>query len=138
MAKGGPQKWATLLVTAAVTAEAVGFVAWARSRFKRYEIDGQSMAPALRPGDFVIVDRQAFALRAPRPGDVVLAHDPRDPARMLVKRIASVNADGGLWLAGDNPDDSTDSREFGPVPAGAIVGQVRWRYWPLSRPFGVG
>ena len=31
---------------------------------------------------------------------------------------------GMVWLAGDNPDNSTDSRYYGPVPIGLIQGKL--------------
>lgn len=99
-------------------------------RFSRVEVAGASMAPAFAPGDFLLVDRRAYRLHPPRPGDVVVAHDPRDFDRLLVKRVARVHADGALDLHGDNPEASTDSRHFGPVPPYLIEGRVVARYWP--------
>jgi inner membrane protease subunit 1 len=37
---------------------------------------------------------------------------------------------GMLWLQGDNKDNSTDSRDYGPVPYGLIRGKVFVRVWP--------
>ena len=37
------------------------------------------------------------------------------------------------FVAGDNAEWSTDSRRFGPVPRAAIVGRVRYVYWPPGR-----
>lgn len=39
---------------------------------------------------------------------------------------------GHVWLEGDNPHNSTDSREYGPVPAALIGGRVVARVWPPS------
>ena len=39
---------------------------------------------------------------------------------------------GHLWLQGDNTDNSTDSRDYGPVPYGLIRGKVFVKVWPLS------
>ena len=39
--------------------------------------------------------------------------------------------DGNIWLEGDNSLESVDSRSYGPVPAGLIVGRVVCRVWPL-------
>jgi nickel-type superoxide dismutase maturation protease len=90
------------------------------------------MAPTLRDGDWVVVDRAAYRITMPGRGDIVLVPDPREPARLLIKRVASV--DGlALWVAGDNPSASTDSRHFGPVPLAAIRGRVVLRYWPKPR-----
>ncbi len=76
------------------------------------------MAPTYRPGDRVLVVRRWRPLR---PGDVVLARDPRDPGRWLLKRCTQCGGQR-VELRGDNPDASTDSRTFGAVPRRS----VRW------------
>ena len=88
------------------------------------------MLPALRPGDWLLARRT----RRVRPGQVVLAWHPQRPDFLLVKRIAWPEADGGWWLASDNPAaGAVDSARFGPVPAEKIVAVVLFRYWPLRR-----
>jgi signal peptidase I len=37
------------------------------------------------------------------------------------------------FLMGDNRANSLDSRSFGPIPAGQLVGRVVLRYWPLEQ-----
>jgi signal peptidase I len=39
--------------------------------------------------------------------------------------------EGHIWVEGDNPWNSTDSRNYGPLPASLIVGRVFCRIWPL-------
>lgn len=34
---------------------------------------------------------------------------------------------GHLWLVGDNPENSTDSRSYGPVPVGLVRGKVCYK-----------
>jgi nickel-type superoxide dismutase maturation protease len=91
-------------------------------------VSGDSMAPAYRDGDFVLVWRT----KRVRVGDVVAAHDPRQPTRVVVKRVA-IQAGGRLWLLGDNAVASTDSRTFGAVSLDAVVGRVLMRYYPFTR-----
>ena len=92
-------------------------------------VRGRSMAPALLPGDRLIVVRRH---RVPRVGDVVVVRDPRQPDRELIKRVAQVS-DGGVTLLGDNSSRSTDARDFGPLSASRVEWGVALRYWPPSR-----
>jgi signal peptidase I len=107
----------------------VALLAWAlaRRRLDAVEVRGRSMAPTLLPGDRLLVARLPA-----RVGDVVLAIDPREPERELIKRVASA-ADGGVVLHGDNPAASTDARTFGLIPADAVRWRVVGRYWPIER-----
>lgn len=95
-------------------------------RFTRFSVEGESMLPAYRPGDWLIVDTRAFRNRLPRAGEVVVARDPRHATRKLIKRVKSVDIHGNIWLEGDNAAASTDSRHFGAVEQ--VIGLVRWRY----------
>jgi nickel-type superoxide dismutase maturation protease len=98
------------------------------------EVQGGSMAPTLLPGEWLIVERRSFSRRPPRVGEVVLAVDPREPDRELIKRVASVDTTTGtVELRGDAPDASTDSRAFGELPLTAIQWRVVARYWPARR-----
>jgi nickel-type superoxide dismutase maturation protease len=91
------------------------------------EVRGRSMAPTLLPGDRLLVARLG-----PRAGDVVVATDPRDPGRELIKRVASVDA-FGVTLRGDNPAASTDARIFGAIPPSRVRWRAVARYWPPER-----
>jgi nickel-type superoxide dismutase maturation protease len=104
-----------------------------RSWTARVEIAGRSMEPALQDGDWVLVDPDAYRHRHPRPGELVLAPDPRAAERELIKRVGAVDRSGRLTLLGDAPDASTDSRDFGPVEPGQVRGRPWFRYWPLER-----
>ena len=99
----------------------------------RGSVVGPSMEPLLQDGDWVLVDPDAFRRRDPRRGELVVVPDPRDRARILVKRVAGTNAQGLLELAGDNPGASTNSREFGPVEPREVLGRPWARYSPLRR-----
>ena len=98
------------------------------------EVRGSSMAPALLPGDRLLVESRSYLGRAPRPGDIVLAADPRQGDRELIKRVAAVDEEAAAAdLRGDAPDESTDSREFGAVPLTEIRWRAALRYWPPER-----
>lgn len=98
-------------------------------RLDALEVRGRSMLPTLHPGDRLLAARLR---RAPRPGEIVLAADPRDPSRELVKRVIAADA-SGVRLGGDNAAFSTDARAFGAVPAHAVRWRVVARYWPVRR-----
>jgi nickel-type superoxide dismutase maturation protease len=91
------------------------------------EVRGRSMAPTLLPGDRLLVARAP-----PRVGDIVLARDPREPSRELIKRVAAVDAIG-VRLRGDDPTASTDERTFGPVSSDSVEWRAVVRFWPLAR-----
>ena len=88
------------------------------------------MAPRL-PSGALVVARPVDGRTPLRVGDVVVARRPDRPELEIIKRIAAIDAGGAIFLAGDNPAASTDSRQFGAVAREQIVARVRWRYWPL-------
>jgi nickel-type superoxide dismutase maturation protease len=99
---------------------------------RRVVVEGESMRPGFQPGDRLLVVRLPGWARLV-PGAVVAARDPRDPGRLLLKRVAGVDEDGRVVLHGDNAAASTDSREFGPLARSAVWGVARYRYAPPSR-----
>ena len=86
----------------------------------KYICEGDSMSPTLRNGEVVLVDRDAEV----RAGDIVVARHPAEPGSEIIKRVHTITADGHYFLAGDNLDDSNDSRHFGSVTRDYITGKV--------------
>jgi inner membrane protease subunit 1 len=87
------------------------------------------MEPVLRAGDWIVVSSIS---RPPRVGEIVLVRDPRDPKNLMLKRVTAV-ADGACTLLGDRPEESTDSRTFGPVPLANVIARALFRYGPIGR-----
>ena len=110
------------------------------------------MAPAIEPGDWLLVD--PTTAHWPRRGTVVVFREP-DSDELAIKRIAGrpgdrvPYAEGYLilgadeaWLLSDAADaelmaaglgEPVDSRRYGPVPVELLVGRAWFRYAPLRR-----
>jgi nickel-type superoxide dismutase maturation protease len=97
---------------------------WLVGRRRRYQIVGRSMAPTLSAGDRVWVDLRAYTRSRPQEGEIVLVRHPYRTDLRMVKRVVCVLSDGRCLLAGDNAEDSTDSRSFGAVPKAYVLGRV--------------
>jgi hypothetical protein len=115
----------------------------ARDGTWRVAVAEESMAPALSPGDWLLLD--PTALTWPRRGSVVVFREP-DGGIMAIKRVAAgpgdrVRIPAGIlhlgpdeaWLLGDDAAVSIDSRRYGPVTLDALVGRAWFRYGPTTR-----
>jgi len=127
------------LAALVVTLAAIG-----RRRFLVVTVAGDSMRPALRPGDRLLVRRtrrvragQVAVLRPP-PAGLFMAS--AGPSGLLVKRIVAVPGDrvpescrifgqlpecvppGSFIMLGDNSRRSYDSRFAGLIPADLLIG----------------
>ena len=115
-----------------VIAGASVLLAVARRYTALVAVDGRSMAPALLPGDWLVIESLSYRRRTPSAGEVVVAGDPREPHREVIKRVYP-DAAGGYRLLGDDPAGSTDSRAWGSVSANAVRWRAAFRYWPPAR-----
>ena len=110
------------------------------------------MAPAIEPGDWLLVD--PTTVRWPRRGSVVVVHEP-DGGALAIKRVAAGPgdrvafaegylelADDEAWLLADATPETAeargfgepvDSRRYGPVPVELLIGRAWFRYAPLNR-----
>ena len=118
----------------------------------------QRVTTGISVGDVVVVqhpDRIGTVCKRVRglPGDIVTKDTTTSNSLLLSKRqkyqqeqqrrqhhhprlqrrrsALLVVPDGHVWLEGDNPSNSTDSRTYGPIPANLIVGRVLLRLWPI-------
>jgi len=90
------------------------------------------MVPTLRDGDFVLVRRvRPDRVRA---GDVVVARHPGRADGLPVVKRAARREGAGWWLLSDNEFVTSDSREFGAVPAEAVLARAVLR---LRDPFRI-
>jgi nickel-type superoxide dismutase maturation protease len=94
----------------------------------RIVVRGDSMLPRLWPGD-VLLTVPAWGRR--RPGQVVVTRDPADPDHLVVKRVTGTDG-RRVFLRGDHPERSTDSRAWGWLDR-RQVRRVALRRWPDLR-----
>jgi nickel-type superoxide dismutase maturation protease len=83
-------------------------------------VEGDSMVPALKDGDFVMIDSHAEL----NIGDIVLVQHPFKQSVKIIKRIKEISPEGKYFLVGDNLSESSDSRAFGTLSAKDILGKV--------------
>jgi len=125
-----------------------------------HSVNGSSMSPSLNPespwyirwgpNDIVIVVKTL----TPMKGDIVVTRDPTSNKRIIKRLVALENEvvqmmyrtaqgfeqctetrvpKGHCWVEGDNPSNSIDSRNFGPIPLGLVESNVLAVIWPLWR-----
>jgi hypothetical protein len=123
---------AAVLAFSAAIAVAPLAALMSRSWRARVAVDGHSMEPTLAAGDWLLVDPDAYRLRTPQPAELVIAVDPRQPTRLIIKRAVGVNPDGSLRLSGDHPAHLAEDA-LASVPPTGLRGRPWLRYWPISR-----
>ncbi|CAH2326119.1 mitochondrial inner membrane protease subunit 1 [Pelobates cultripes] len=116
---------------------------------------GPSMEPTIRNYDVLLCDNLSRHLYSIHKGDIIIAKSPNRPEINICKRVIGLEGDkictsspsdlikrhsyvpkGHVWLEGDNLQNSSDSRTYGPVPYALIRGRIFVRIWPFSS-FGV-
>jgi signal peptidase I len=136
-------------------------------------VDGASMYPTFKNGNYLIVDELTYRFKAPERGSVLIFRYPKDPSKTFIKRVIGlpgeiVSIKGGVvtvtssrypkgltldesfitmpksdnlsytlgqdeyFVMGDNRAQSADSRLWGPVPKGDIIGRPVLRVVPFS------
>ncbi|MGD7732204.1 signal peptidase I [Propionibacteriaceae bacterium G57] len=132
-----------LAIAAIAIAGAVAGLALRRWVLFPARVESSSMRPTLDPGQRLLV-RRVRGLHQLNRGDVVLVHS-HELGRVVVKRAVGLPGDwvvfdkdgrahrhqvgdGGVFLVGDNREQSSDSRRWGrpDVPVGAVLGRVVW------------
>lgn len=112
---------------------------------------GPSMLPTFNyRGDVVLMERVSVFANGVNRGDVVISKSPNNPKHTVCKRVLGKEGDhiqvpkagnfggelvvkvpkGHVWLQGDNANNSTDSRDYGPVPYALLKGKVFLKVWP--------
>ncbi len=59
----------------------------------RYRVQGHSMMPTMKEGQYLIINKLAYYLDNPEQGDIIVLHYPRDRTREYIKRVIGVPGD---------------------------------------------
>eukprot|EP00735_Rhodelphis_limneticus_P012036 TRINITY_DN5211_c0_g1::TRINITY_DN5211_c0_g1_i1::g.23397::m.23397 TRINITY_DN5211_c0_g1::TRINITY_DN5211_c0_g1_i1::g.23397 ORF type:complete len:239 (-),score=8.07,sp/Q96LU5/IMP1L_HUMAN/36.62/1e-23,Peptidase_S24/PF00717.18/3.7e-10,Peptidase_S26/PF10502.4/0.81,Peptidase_S26/PF10502.4/0.013 TRINITY_DN5211_c0_g1_i1:28-687(-) len=126
---------------------AVGYCAF--SQLAEYFVgfcscSGQSMYPTLRNNSLLLYTPLRKNYDSVRRGDVLLIKNPTKDGH-IVKRVAGLPGDtvcyvdregqkqavvvppGHMFVRGDNPRESRDSRTYGPIPLGLVKAKVHFQ-----------
>lgn len=99
---------------------------WTLGKRWRFHVTGNSMLPTLRDGEDVLVypvPRSAKIF----PGEIVVCRHPHKPKVRIIKRVSEAFYDGSCYVLSDNASEGTDSRSFGVLDRGLILGRVTSR-----------
>lgn len=95
---------------------------------KAVVVRGDSMSPSYNGGDWLL-----FRLLSAKPeelvGKVVLIQRNSQVGTdfLQIKRVNRVTNEG-IWVEGDNKDNSTDSRSWGALDSSEVIGKLIFRY----------
>lgn len=88
-----------------------------------YYIPSNSMSPTLKQGDIVIadtwIDSEKIAV-----GDIIIFEHPEIPKANIIKRVSSLKKNS-VYVLGDSPNNSLDSRLLGDIEKEAIKGKAK-------------
>ncbi|XP_057841426.2 mitochondrial ATP-independent inner membrane protease subunit 1a [Cryptomeria japonica] len=114
---------------------------------------GPSMLPTFNiSGDVVLTEKISHRFGKIKHGDIILLRSPENPRKVVAKRITGMEGDcvdsnktehgkqnqqivvpkGHVWVEGDNPSVSKDSRNYGAAPCALIEGKLFFRIWPIE------
>jgi signal peptidase I len=123
----------------------LAFAIFCYKNFKTVVVSGISMVPTFKDGQRVLVSHAYWLVGPIRRKDIVVLRDS-GPTGYIIKRVYRMGGDkvdwenapeshrltdppfvvpdGELYVLGDNRLRSEDSRKFGPVPLGDVLGKV--------------
>lgn len=99
-----------------------------KKMFERFDKDNiQRSSPKLNaiPNDSIDSD--------PKDSENSIASKVTEPLRSDVPERDVMIPHGQIWIEGDNPEHSTDSRHYGPIPIALAEARAAYCIWPFSQ-----
>lgn len=107
---------------------------------------GPSMEPTITSYDVILTEHVSIIKKEINRGDIIISRSPSNPKEFICKRVKGIPGDkirkgfssqvvpkGHVWLEGDNKNNSTDSRTYGPVPIGLLRGRAVCKVFPFNK-----
>ncbi|GAB4547471.1 MAG: hypothetical protein Kow0063_42130 [Anaerolineae bacterium] len=88
------------------------------------KVAGNSLLPAYRDGDFVLVSKIPYLFSKIKRGDIIAFRQTE--YGIMIKKVQSVGPDGEEIHVVGTQEHSVDSRRFGPITRGDVLGKVIW------------
>ena len=88
------------------------------------KVSGISLYPDYQDGDYVLTSRIPIHFRSLHPGDVIAFR--HETYGTLIKIVQHLDHDRDEIYVIGLREDSVDSRRFGPVAHGDVIGKVIW------------
>jgi phage repressor protein C with HTH and peptisase S24 domain len=88
------------------------------SSFFLVSVEGYSMYPTYASGDTLLATKVFLSVSANEV--IVFKHE----GEFVIKRVKRVDGEGRIFLLGDNPINSEDSRDYGPISISDVYGKV--------------
>jgi len=132
-----------LFVVAGITSPALCTIYVRQNLLEAFYLPSESMMPALRRGDRILANKTAWRVQNLKHDDCIVFRPPDQRDLNYIKRIIGLPGDtvtidgervkvapGMCFVLGDNRENSRDSRHFGPVPLGDVIGVAEYVYLP--------
>lgn len=104
----------------------IGLLIYANLNYKLAKTNGLSMYPTIESGETLVIAIH----QQPKVGDIVsvrINYEFGNTSEYIVKRVTAIE-NGEMYLLGDNPEVSYDSRFYGYVPLEMLDGVVVFHY----------
>jgi signal peptidase I len=132
-----------LFIAAGIGSPALSTLYIRQNLLEAFYLPSESMAPTLRKGDRILANKMPGRINQLNRQDLVVFRPPDHRDQNYVKRLVGLPGDridvsgetvtvpeGTCFVLGDNRENSRDSRHFGPVPLGDVIGVAEYVYLP--------